>query len=403
MKKTGTTQLIIKKLFLILLFSVSITYPQQVLADVPSVNDISTEINISPENSTQIIFTVRHIGATINHYIAQIELEIDGNIIEITPLTPTEQITNSLIEYNITIQTTQFNTLRARARCIIHGWSSWTQLNNRLYKLNVEPVEGFGSTDPSPASYTFTQVVTVPVSATPETGWRFDHWELDGVNFGDENPYTVTMDRSHRIKAIFTDSSSPPQINYTLTVEAAEGLGTLDPIAGNYVYHSIVTVPISASPEAGWEFDHWEIDGENFSENPLTVTMNKDHNVKAVFKESQQISIHTLTIESATGNGLTDPDTGSYIHFQDDNVLITATPEAGWVFDHWEFDGLNVGSDNPFTIIVDGNHNVKAVFIQEETDSGNSIPGFPFISILLGLYIYYRARGRTNRIRRSIF
>ena len=211
------------------------------------------------------------------------------------------------------------------------------------------------------------------------------------------------MDRSHRIKAVFTDSPSPPQINYTLTVEAAEGLGTLDPIAGNYVYHSIVTVPISASPEAGWEFHHWEIDGENFSENPLTVTMNKDHDVKAVFIESQQISIHTLTIESPTGNGLTDPDAGSYIHFQEDNVLITATPDPDWVLDHWLLDGLNVGSDNPLTISMDSDHDVKPVFIQEETDSGNSIPGFPFISILLGLYIYYRARARTNRSRRSIF
>jgi desulfoferrodoxin (superoxide reductase-like protein) len=389
MKTTGTSQISFFTICLILIFSSSIIPTHLALADVPSVNDISTEINVSPIDSSQIIFSVRHNGATLSHYIAQIELEIDGNVIELTPLPPDDQITNSVIEYNFTIQATQFNTLRVRARCIIHGWSSWTQLNNRLYKLYVEPVEGFGSTDPVPASYVYNQVVTVPVIATPATGWSFSHWELDGEVVGDENPFTVTMSRSHRIKAVFTGSSPPPQVNYTLTVEPVEGSGTTDPAAGSYVYHSTVNVPITATPETGVEFDHWELDGEGVSKNPYTVTMDKDHTIKAVFIESQQISIYTLTVESPSGTGLTDPDIGSYIHYQGDHVLVTATPDPGWGFDHWEFDSVDVGADNPLTITIDGNHSIKAVFIQEETDSGTGIPSFPVISLIIGIYLYY--------------
>ncbi len=56
-------------------------------------------------------------------------------------------------------------------------------------------------------SYTKNQKVSV--TATANSNWVFDHWELDGANVGSANPYTVTMDDDHLLVAVFkTESQS---------------------------------------------------------------------------------------------------------------------------------------------------------------------------------------------------
>jgi len=50
----------------------------------------------------------------------------------------------------------------------------------------------------------------VEVDAIPDSGWILDHWELDGLDVGDANPYTVTMDDDHTLTAVFTEIAPPP-------------------------------------------------------------------------------------------------------------------------------------------------------------------------------------------------
>ena len=49
---------------------------------------------------------------------------------------------------------------------------------------------------------------------------------------------------------------------YTLEVDV-EGQGTTDPEPGTYMYDEGTEVTVEATPYEGWEFDHWEVDGEN--------------------------------------------------------------------------------------------------------------------------------------------
>jgi hypothetical protein len=65
-----------------------------------------------------------------------------------------------------------------------------------------------GTTTPAAGSYTYTTNSTVQVTAIPDTSYLFDHWELDNVNVGSANPYTVLMDKNHTLKAFF--SRAPP-------------------------------------------------------------------------------------------------------------------------------------------------------------------------------------------------
>ena len=59
------------------------------------------------------------------------------------------------------------------------------------------------------------------------------------------------------------------------------------------------------------------------------------------------------------GHIIQDPDLSGYAAGATGEV--TATPESGWVFDHWE--GDISGSTNPATITMDADKTVKAVFV----------------------------------------
>jgi subtilase family serine protease len=75
----------------------------------------------------------------------------------------------------------------------------------QLYQLTitVSPT-GAGSTNPSPGKYLCNAGQSVTVSATPNSGYSLDHWELDGSNVGSTASYTVSMNRAHSLTAIFS-------------------------------------------------------------------------------------------------------------------------------------------------------------------------------------------------------
>lgn len=67
----------------------------------------------------------------------------------------------------------------------------------------VIQVEGLGTTSPS-GTQNYYANTTIVITATPSGGTPFSHWELDGVNVGSANPYTLNMGSSnHIIKAVF--------------------------------------------------------------------------------------------------------------------------------------------------------------------------------------------------------
>jgi hypothetical protein len=160
----------------------------------------------------------------------------------------------------------------------------------RTYTLNITATPG-GTTDPVPGSYLYDEGTVVPVTAFPDSGYVLDHWELDGDNVGSANPYNVTMDADHTLRAVFKE------ITYTLTITTTTG-GTTSPYPGDHVYSSGTNVPVTAIPQEGYQFDHWELDGSDVgSANPYIVIMDTDHTLHAVFKESPPVGGHAVPID----------------------------------------------------------------------------------------------------------
>ena len=77
---------------------------------------------------------------------------------------------------------------------------------------------------------------------------------------------------------------------------------------------------------------------------------------------STEARSYILNIMSAAC-GNTSPASGIYTHFQGTETAVTANPQAGYSFDHWELDEISVGSTNPVDVLMDKNHTLLAVFI----------------------------------------
>ncbi|GAI67982.1 unnamed protein product, partial [marine sediment metagenome] len=119
---------------------------------------------------------------------------------------------------------------------------------------------------------------------------------------------------------------------------------------------------VAALPAEGYIFVEWWEDGVPISlDNPISLVMDEDRNVTALFEEVPVVT-HTLTIGVA-GQGTTDPLPGSWSFLDGELAVVTAIPSAGWLFNHWE--GDISGSANPVIISMITDMSIIAVFSEE--------------------------------------
>jgi hypothetical protein len=143
---------------------------------------------------------------------------------------------------------------------------------------------------------------------------------------------------------------------YYLTVKTSPtGLAT---IPGEDWYDPGTNKTLTALAVEGYTFAYWDVDGtsQGSGTNPITVTVERPHTATAHY-----LSIYALRIEAGPG-GSTNPPVGSYPANEGSTVQVTANPSASYAFDHWLLDGTSVGSTNPYSVLMDGSHTLKALF-----------------------------------------
>ena len=260
------------------------------------------------------------------------------------------------------------------------------------YTLTVD-VAGSGATEPDVGVHPYLEGDFVSMSATPDDGWVFDHWEGD---FGDTNPVVPTcsfaMNENREVTAVFTEA-----VERTLTLNVS-GNGTTEPEAGVHTYLDGDQADLYAVPALGWRFDHWDGDLGDVDPNRASITlfMVQDREVTAVFTAYD----HLLTI-GVVGAGATAPEPGVYGYDDGAIVYVTAAPDPGQAFDHWEGDiGAADPADPGLHIVMDGDKTVAAVFVEGDWEltlaHGGSGSGqtFPF-----GPGTYSFVDGRTVDLR----
>ena len=208
------------------------------------------------------------------------------------------------------------------------------------------------SMDGSPTGYktphTFINLPGIHAFAVPlvdTSGYPFKQWSTN------QTSATITVASDGTYVAYY-------QAKYGLNIATGVG-GTTNPSPGAYLYFAESTVNVTAKPYTGYRFDHWELDGVNFTSSVICVTMDAAHNLKVVYAQIQC----TLNI-STTEGGSVDPAPGLYTYSYGTAVLVTTSANSGYYLDRWELDGVYVGVANPFIIKMCSNSTLHAIFKQ---------------------------------------
>ena len=186
-------------------------------------------------------------------------------------------------------------------------------LNSTLITVTfqVDP-EGAGdvllSGQKTTSSYAFSNM-NMTVSATANPGYGFEGWYIDGEKKGsDVSSFTfLTAETNMTVVAKFTALAAS-----TLTLKVKEGKGSVGFItAGTVVsddsrkYTSGSEVTVSATPEKGNEFVHWE-DGDGnvlATTRNYTFTIQSDITLQAVFKAKENYNPELISFPGAEGYG----------------------------------------------------------------------------------------------------
>jgi uncharacterized protein YneR len=193
----------------------------------------------------------------------------------------------------------------------------------------------------------------VSLQANPDSDWEFSAWS--GDLSGTTNPESITMNSDKTVTATFTEV--PP--TYTLTVNIV-GSGSVDLTPSGGVYDEGTVVSLQANPDSDWEFSAWSGDLSGTT-NPESITMNSDKTVTATFtKIPPKNTVLTVIV---SGSGSTTPSQGLHSYEEGTEVNVIATADAGWMFDHWILDSVYVGSANRYTVTMDSDHSLTAVFL----------------------------------------
>ena len=213
--------------------------------------------------------------------------------------------------------------------------------------LALTATNGSVTTNPNPTNGVYVDGTVVILTATPNTGYQFDGWSGDAT--GNTNPLSVTMDADKSVTALFS------LMQRTLTTTSTNGTITADIQPINGTYDNGIAVELTATPNTGYQFDGWSGDVTG-NTNPLSVTMDADKSVTAMFSSIQQ----TLSLTAVNGSITADaqPINGTY-----DNgtvVTLTATPNANYTFAGWSGDTTEI--TNPLSVTMDADKSITAIF-----------------------------------------
>jgi uncharacterized repeat protein (TIGR02543 family) len=133
--------------------------------------------------------------------------------------------------------------------------------------------------------------ITMPTEATVNTlKYTFKNWEDGSTN----RARTINLTADTIITAYY---ELAPPVTYTLTVQVNNpNYGTTDNNfpPGTYTLPENAIVTVTAIPKQGYRFTNWTINDATSTENPITITIDKDYTLTANFEPTPP-ELATLT------------------------------------------------------------------------------------------------------------
>ena len=171
--------------------------------------------------------------------------------------------------------------------------------------------------------------------------------------------WTVTGGATARYWALAAVPINPAPVgttyNLTMVTDPSDG-GTTVPDVGAHAYPEGTSVDITATANLGYEFDGWTDNVDDPDSASTTVIMNEDETVTASFNPWS-----TPSRINVVGEGTVPGPVKATYHYTD-QVLLTATPDNGYVFAGWSGDLAD--GVNPQSVTMNGDKTVTATFEQ---------------------------------------
>ena len=196
-----------------------------------------------------------------------------------------------------------------------------------------------GGTSP----FNYGQALVISTVANP--GYEFQHWTKGGVLFIEQPSFNWNVDGDADFVAVYE------AIEYNVTATAGAG-GTVAPAAQVKTIGQPVTV--TATANTGYAFAGWTATGVTLA-NPLANPASFSQPANNVSLVANFVAINYNVTATANAGGTVAP--AAQVKNYGNAVTVTATPNAGYVFNGWTATGVTLANamTNPASFTMPAN------------------------------------------------
>ena len=220
--------------------------------------------------------------------------------------------------------------------------------SSEVYMITATANPNDGGTLTGFGGYTYGQTCTL--TATPNEGYLFQNWTINGAEVSTSATYSFSVTESADFVANFVEG-----VVITVTCNP-EDAGT---VTGGGTYAAGETVTLTATPvNPGSTFLFWTLNGETVSETPsfdITVTES------AEYVANFSVETYIITVSANPNDGGTVTGAGAF-HYGE-TCTLTATPADGYVFQNWTLNGAEVSTNATYSFEVTESGDYVANFV----------------------------------------
>jgi len=232
------------------------------------------------------------------------------------------------------------------------------------------PADATATFNPQSGTPTFQSTLTITTAKTTPAGTY--NITITGTGGGLTKTATFTL----------TVTQLP---TYKLTIAVNDPkMGTTNPAPGEYTYPEGSSVTVQAIPNTGYMFVNWTLDGQTRTENPTTVTMDKDYTLTANFQPAPAGVTITGTVRGLFGR----PVSGATVTLN--GRTTTTDPSGKYTFtdltpavyritvEHWLYETQSkaITATEPKTYTVDFQLSLKTPYLTAGLSTLAIIAGF---------------------------